>query len=115
MLMNFSKLARKCSDFMGSSLAFSIALIAVLAWIVVAGFFFHYDEKSQLPINTITTIITFLSVFLIQHAQNHDTKAMNEKLDELIVAINNADNRYVGVEKQEIDVLEDLAKRHENV
>jgi len=113
--MNFSKLARKCSDFMGSSIAFSIALIAVIAWIIVAGFFFQFDETSQLPVNTITTIITFLSVFLIQHAQNHDTKAMNEKLDELIIAIQDADNQFVGVEQKEIEVLEDLAQRHEDV
>src|SRR6478609_24123 len=113
--MNFSKFARRCSDFMGSSKAFAIACAAVLGWIIVAGLGFRFNETSQLPINTITTIITFLSVFLIQHAQNHDTKAMNEKLDELIIAIQDADNQFVGVEQKEIEVLEELAQRHEDV
>jgi len=110
--MNFSKFARRCSDFMGSSKAFAIACAAVLGWIIVAGLGFRFNETSQLPINTITTIITFLSVFLIQHAQNHDTKAMNKKLDELIYKIDSADNRFVRAEQEEEEILEELDQLH---
>lgn len=110
--MNFSKFARSCSNFMGSSKAFALACFAVFLWVVVAGLFYHFNETSQLPINTITTIITFLSVFLIQHAQNHDTKAINEKLDEIIYSLDVTDNRFVRVEQEEEEVLEELDALH---
>lgn len=97
---------------MGSSSAFTLACVSVLIWTVVAGTLFHFNDKSQLPINTITTIITFLSVFLIQHAQNHDTKAINEKLDEIIYSLDVADNRFVRIEQEEETVLEELDELH---
>ena len=67
---------------------------------------FHFSDTWQLVINTGTTIITFLMVFLIQNTQNRDTLAIHVKLDELILAIDKASNARVGVEKQDEDVLE---------
>ena len=98
----FSRIATRVSDFTGSPLAFFLALLAVLAW-GISGPFFQFSEVWQLVINTSTTIITFLLVFLIQHSQNRDTKAMHKKLDELIRAIDKADNKLRGIEKEETE------------
>lgn len=98
----FSKIATKVSEFTGSPLAFFLALLAVLVW-GISGPFFQFSEVWQLVINTSTTIITFLLVFLIQHSQNRDTKAMHKKLDELIRAIDKADNKLRGIEKEETE------------
>lgn len=98
----FSRIATRVSDFTGSPLAFFLALLAVLVW-GISGPFFQFSEVWQLVINTSTTIITFLLVFLIQHSQNRDTKAMHKKLDELIRAIDKADNKLRGIEKEETE------------
>src|SRR6266545_3544297 len=88
----FAQLAGKVSVATGSVWAFSLALLLVLAWIAT-GPVFHYSEEWQLVINTGTTIITFLMVFVIQHAQNKDMRAVQLKLNELIAAIDGASNR----------------------
>ncbi len=95
----FSRIATKVSDFVGGPYAFSIALGIVLCW-AIAGPFTGFSEMWQLVINTGTTIITFLMVFLIQHTQNNDTKAIQKKLDSLVAAIDKADNSLIGIEKK---------------
>lgn len=95
----FSKIATRVSNFVGSPAAFSLALGIVLCW-AIAGPFVHFSEMWQLVINTGTTIITFLMVFLIQHTQNKDTQAIQKKLDNLIESIDDADNNLVGIEKK---------------
>ncbi|MFD2288384.1 low affinity iron permease family protein [Pedobacter petrophilus] len=103
----FEKFANAATKFTGSSFAFIAATTIVLLW-AVTGPVFHYSETWQLVINTGTTIITFLMVFLIQKAQNKDGKAIQLKLNELIAAQQGASNRMVDIEdlsEQELDQL----------
>jgi low affinity Fe/Cu permease len=93
----FAKLAGKISQATGSFWTFSVALLIVLIW-AATGPFFHYSETWQLVINTGTTIVTFLMVFVIQHAQNKDMRAVQLKLNELIAAVEGASNRLIDVE-----------------
>ncbi len=97
----------------GSSSAFICAFLIILAWII-AGPFFHYSEVWQLVINTGTTIITFLMVFLIQKSQNKDSLAIQLKLNELVAAHEFASNRLVNVEnmtEEELKVIQKYYKR----
>jgi low affinity Fe/Cu permease len=93
----------------GSPAAFIIACITVIIW-VVTGPVFHYSDTWQLVINTGTTIITFLMVFLIQQSQNKDTLALQIKLNELIAANKNASNRLIDSEDLTAEELEVLKK-----
>lgn len=106
--------ARAVSNWFGTPTAILIALLLLILW-GVAGLFTGYGIQWQMVGNIAISVITFLMVFLIQNAQNHDARAMNEKMNEIVLASNEADNAFIGIEKEEIDVLEDLAKRHENV
>ncbi len=120
----FEKFSNAATNFTGSSAAFIIALALVIMW-AVTGPVFNYSETWQLVINTGTTIITFLMVFLIQKAQNKDSKAIQIKLNELIAAHENASNRMVDIEdltEKELDKihefyekLADLAKKENNL
>ena len=85
----FAKMAGKAADWAGSSWAFAVGVGVVVVWII-SGPIFHYSDTWQLVINTGTTIVTFLMVFLIQNTQNRDTKALHLKMDELLRAIPNA-------------------------
>lgn len=89
--------ADRVTDYTGSPYSFLAAAVAVLLW-AVTGRWFDYSNTWQLVINTGTTIITFLMVFLIQHTQNRDTQAMHLKLNELIRSIDKANNTYIGIE-----------------
>jgi low affinity Fe/Cu permease len=93
----FEQFACKISKATGSTAAFSCAFLLVLAW-AVCGPFFNYSETWQLVINTSTTIITFLMVFLIQKAQNKDSLAIQLKLNELVASSENSSNRLVDIE-----------------
>ena len=93
----------------GSTSAFIFAFILVLVW-AVSGPFFHYSENWQLVINTGTTIITFLMVFLIQKAQNKDSLAIQLKLNELVAAHEFASNRLVNVENMSEEDLKVIQK-----
>jgi low affinity Fe/Cu permease len=93
----------------GSTAAFILAFIVVLVW-AVSGPFFHYSENWQLVINTGTTIITFLMVFLIQKAQNKDSLAIQLKLNELVAAHEFASNRLVNVENMSEEDLKVIQK-----
>jgi low affinity Fe/Cu permease len=111
----FCTVSRKTSDTVGSPYAFLTALSIVVSWFVVSSVFFRFNSMSQLFINTFTTIITFLMVFLIQAAQDADTKSLHAKLDELIIAVENADNELVEIEHKGADALQHVQQKHERV
>src|ERR1043166_5029937 len=100
----FERFAGHVTKATGSTPAFISALVIVLAWLL-SGPFFHYSENWQLIINTGTTIVTFLMVFLIQKAQNKDSLAIQLKLNELVAAHEFASNRLVNVENMTEDEL----------
>ncbi len=106
----FEQLAIKLSRFSGSTTAFIIALSTVVLW-AASGKFFDFSEVWQLVINTGTTIVTFLMVFLIQRAQNKDSLSIQLKLNEIIASIDGASNRLVDIEDiSERDLI--TLKRH---
>ena len=104
----FRRLAHRASGLVGSPFAFLVAFAVVLAW-AVSGPLFGFSDTWQLVINTGTTIVTFLMVFLIQNTQNRDSRALHMKLDELIVYTKGADNEFVELENlsdEQLDALE---------
>src|SRR5689334_18406548 len=103
----FRKLSQYTANAVGSPWAFAAAFAVVLAW-AATGPMFHYSDTWQLVINTGTTIVTFLMVFLIQNTQNRDARAMHLKLDELIRSIKGARNRLVDLEELSDDELDRL-------
>lgn len=106
----FSSLSRKAAQITGSWQAFIAAASIVIAWLI-GGFFIGFgNELYQLFINTFTTIITFIMVFLIQSAQNRDTRALQIKLDEIICVLEKADDKLINIEDatdEEIDHARD--------
>jgi low affinity Fe/Cu permease len=94
----FRRLSRKVACAVGAPWAFVAAAAVVLIWLL-SGPMFHYSDTWQLVINTSTTIITFLIVFLIQNTQNHDSRAIHLKLDELIRAVTEARTNLVDLEE----------------
>nr|WP_315035031.1 low affinity iron permease family protein [uncultured Chryseobacterium sp.] len=110
----FEKFSNWAVKFTGSAYAFVGAFLIVLVW-AASGPFFHYSETWQLVINTGTTIITFLMVFLIQKAQNKDSKAIQIKLNELIAAHEKASNRIVDIEDLTEAELDQLHHYYENL
>ena len=108
----FEKLSSAVTKKAGSTHAFIIALSVIIIWLVT-GPIFNYSDTWQLVINTGTTIIPFLMVFLIQNLQNRDAKAIHLKLDELIRAIKNARNELVDLEEMSDEELTALQKQFE--
>lgn len=106
----FRKFAKIVSEIVGSSKAFAIALVFIVVW-GISGFFFDFSDSWQLIINTGTTILTFLMVFLIQNTQNRDAKATHLKLDELIKSIDPARNSFIDVEDASDEELTRLEKQ----
>jgi low affinity Fe/Cu permease len=109
----FRKFAHKTSQAVGTSWAFIIAVLIIVVW-AATGPIFHYSDTWQLVINTGTTIITFLMVFLIQNTQNRDAKAIHLKLDELLKGVKGARTQLVDLEDlsdEELEALEEEFKR----
>jgi low affinity Fe/Cu permease len=104
----FDHFAARVTKWAGSPVAFGLAVLCVAAWIL-SGPAFGYSETWQLVINTGTTIVTFLMVFLIQQSQNKDSEALHLKLDELLIALEGADERLVDAERLDEDKLLALA------
>lgn len=105
----FSKFATSVADLSGKPATFVLAVALVVIW-AVSGPFFGYSENWQLVINTSTTIITFLMVFVLQNSQNRDGKALQAKLDELILT-SQAQNKFVGIEKLDEQELREMSKK----
>jgi low affinity Fe/Cu permease len=106
----FRKFSRRMSDYTGSSWAFLLAAGVVVLW-MVSGPLFHYSDTWQLAINTGTTIVTFLMVFLIQNTQNRDSMVMQLKLDELLRAVQEARTGLVALEDVSDETLAELKKQ----
>ena len=110
----FNWFATKTSTAAGQPLTFVIAVLIILIW-AVTGPMFAYSDTWQLIINTGTTIVTFLMVFLIQNSQNRDGAAMQAKLDELLRAVDKAREQFIGIEHltdQQIELLRAALERH---
>ena len=103
----FSHLAQMVATWSGHPIGFLLACTVVIAWIVT-GPMFDYSDTWQLVINTGTTIVTFLMVFLIQNTQNRDMLAVQLKLSELVLAMKGAENRFAAVEDMTDEELQDL-------
>ena len=110
----FRIFARRSSTVLGSAWAFGIAILIIVVW-GLTGPAFHYSNTWQLIINTGTTIVTFLMVFLIQNTQNRDAKAAHLKLDEIIRALKGARNELIDLEKLADKDLTGLEKQFERV
>jgi low affinity Fe/Cu permease len=93
----FTRVSARLASAVGQPLAFILAFLSIFLW-GTSGPLFHFSDTWQLVVNTSTTIITFLMVFLIQNAQNRDAAAMQAKLDELIRSVDSARNRFIGIE-----------------
>jgi low affinity Fe/Cu permease len=109
----FRRFSISIAKFVGTPIAFTISLFLIFGWALL-GPIFHYSDSWQLVINTGTTIITFLMVFLIQNMQNRDAKAIHLKLDELIRAMKGARNTLVTLEnlsEEELDRLQEQFNR----
>jgi low affinity Fe/Cu permease len=110
----FHRIAHKTSNAVGSAWAFSLALLIIIAW-AASGPIFGFSDTWQLVINTSTTIITFLMVFLIQNTQNRDAKVLHMKLDELIRVTKQARNHLVDLEDCTDEELEQLEKEFQRL
>jgi low affinity Fe/Cu permease len=106
--------AHSSTLWVGSSWAFLVALALTIAW-MVTGPFFHYSDTWQLVMNTVSSIVTFLMVFLIQRSQNKDSLAMQLKLNELLAAVKGASNRLINVEDLSEEEVLELRDRYEKL
>jgi low affinity Fe/Cu permease len=106
----FHSFARRTSAVMGNPWSFIIAILVILGW-AVSGPLFHYSNTWQLVINTGTTIITFLAVFLLQNTQNRDARAMHLKLDELLRSAEKARNHLIDLEHLSDEELDELERQ----
>ncbi|WP_419711626.1 low affinity iron permease family protein [Pseudomonas sp. NFX224] len=109
--MKFAKVAQKLALWAGSPTTFMGAIILIFLW-AVSGPLFGYNDTWQLVINTSTTIITFLMVFLIQNTQNRDTDILHLKVDELLRVTKEAQNAMLGLEALDLKELEALRKQY---
>lgn len=110
----FQLFATKASVLVGTKWAFVISVAMIVAWAFL-GPRFHYSDTWQLVVNTATTIITFLMVFLIQNTQNRDARAIHLKLDEIIRAIEMAQNEMIDIEHLSDDELAKLSQKFETI
>ncbi|EJL98350.1 putative small integral membrane protein [Pseudomonas sp. GM102] len=112
--MKFANIAQKLSLWAGLPRTFLGAIVLIILW-GLSGPIFHFDDTWQLIINTSTTIITFLMVFLIQNTQNRDTDILHLKIDELLRVTKEAQNAMLGLESLDLKQLEELRKKYRNL
>ena len=110
----FARFATAASRAAGRPLTFVIAVVSIVIW-AASGPLFGFSDTWQLVINTTTTIVTFLMVFLIQNTQNRDAEAMHIKLDELIRAVEGAQNSLLDLEELEDEELDRIRSRYEDL
>lgn len=110
----FSRFASATAQIVGHPYMFLAAVIVLIVW-AVSGPLFHFSDTWQLIINTGTTIVTFLVVFLIQNTQNRDAKALHLKLDELIRSHHPANDDLIDIQKLSDEELDELEKRYERI
>ena len=110
----YSRFAKSAAHFCGRPRVFVLAVLVIVAWIVT-GPLFYFSDTWQLVINTGTTIVTFLMVFLIQNTQIRDTEAIQVKLDELIRATKGAHNALLDLEELEEGTLEAFRQRYQEL
>jgi low affinity Fe/Cu permease len=103
----FTRIASTSATLMGQPLAFILSTLLVVVW-AVSGPLFDYSDTWQLVINTATTVLTFLAVFLIQNSQNRDGAAIQAKLDEVIRALDKAREQFIGIEHLTDTQIEDI-------
>jgi low affinity Fe/Cu permease len=107
----FTRFAKRVSLLAGKPATFALAVIIIVVW-GVTGPLFHYSDTWQLVINTGTTIVTFLMVFLIQNTQNRDSEAIHIKLDELIKGLHSTNNAMLDLEELDEEQLEEIRQRY---
>lgn len=110
----FHVFATQAANWVGTKWAFLVALLVIALWLI-SGPYFHYSDTWQLIINTGTTVVTFLVVFLIQNTQNRDARAIHLKLDEIIKSIDQAQNEMIDIEHLSDDELQKLADKYQKV
>jgi len=110
----FHVFATQAANWVGTKWAFLAALLVIALWLV-SGPYFHYSDTWQLIINTGTTIVTFLVVFLIQNTQNRDARAIHLKLDQIIKSIDQAQNEMMDIEHLSDNELEKIADKYQKV
>jgi low affinity Fe/Cu permease len=103
----FTRLAGRIASFTGQPLAFILAALVIIVW-AASGPLFKFSDTWQLVVNTGTTIVTFLMVFLIQNSQNRDAAAMQAKLDEMIRALDKGRNGFIGIEHRTDKEIEEI-------
>ncbi len=113
-LFDFQTFATTASTVVGSRWSFLAAAVVIVVW-ALTGPLFHYSDTWQLIINTGTTIVTFLMVFLIQNTQNRDARAIHLKLDEIIRSTRHAHNEMINIEKLSDEELSVLAKQYDAI
>ena len=110
----FHIFATQAANCVGTKWAFLAALLIILFWLI-SGPYFHYSDTWQLIINTGTTVVTFLVVFLIQNTQNRDARAIHLKLDEIIKSIDQAQNEMIDIEHLSDEELQKLSDKYQKV
>lgn len=110
----FHVFATHAANWVGTKWAFLVAILVIFLWLV-SGPYFHYSDTWQLIINTGTTVVTFLVVFLIQNTQNRDARAIHLKLDEIIKSIDQAHNEMIDIEHLSDEELQKLAEKYQKV
>jgi low affinity Fe/Cu permease len=110
----FNRLAKSASRIAGKPMTFGLAAASILIW-AVSGPLFGFSDTWQLLVNTATTVITFLMVFLIQNSQNRESEATQIKLDELIRAMKGAENALLDLEEMTLEDLDKIRKKYEDL
>ena len=103
----FNRMAKHCARVLGSPVLFFVNIVLILVWLI-SGPLFQFSDTWQLVVNTATTVVTYLAVFLIQNTQNRDSESVHLKLDEIIRSLKNARNQFVDVENGTEDQIKKL-------